>query len=77
MAEAGDGSMRDALSIMDQAIASAPMVDGQAKLDGNEIRELMGDGAGYVVFERILEAIGEGQSTAVMEELQPAAERRQ
>ena len=42
LAEAGDGSMRDALSIMDQAIASAPMVDGKARLDGEEIRELMG-----------------------------------
>jgi len=68
LAEAGDGSMRDALSIMDQAIASAPMVDGKAKLDGGEIRELMGT-VPDAVFERILEAIGEGQSAAVMEEL--------
>jgi DNA polymerase-3 subunit gamma/tau len=68
LAEAGDGSMRDALSIMDQAIASAPMVDGRAKLDGNEIRELMGT-VPDAVFERVLEAIGEGQSAAVMEEL--------
>ena len=68
LAEAGDGSMRDALSIMDQAIASAPMVDGKAKLDGNEIRELMGT-VPDAVFERILEAIGEAQSAAVMEEL--------
>jgi DNA polymerase III subunit gamma/tau len=68
LAEAGDGSMRDALSIMDQAIASAPMVDGKAKLDGNEIRELMG-AVPDAVFERILEGIGEGQSAAVMEEL--------
>ncbi len=68
LAEAGDGSMRDALSIMDQAIASAPMVEGKAKLDGNEIRELMGT-VPDAVFERILEAIGEGQSAAVMEEL--------
>jgi DNA polymerase III subunit gamma/tau len=68
LAEAGDGSMRDALSIMDQAIASAPIVDGKAKLDGNEIRELMGT-VPDAVFERILEAIGEGQSAAVMEEL--------
>jgi DNA polymerase III subunit gamma/tau len=68
LAEAGDGSMRDALSIMDQAIASAPMVDGKATLDGNEIRELMGT-VPDAVFERILEAIGEGQSAAVMEEL--------
>ena len=29
LAEAGDGSMRDALSIMDQAIASAPVESGQ------------------------------------------------
>ena len=68
LAEAGDGSMRDALSIMDQAIASAPMVDGKTKLDGNEIRELMGT-VPDAVFERILEGIGEGQSAAVMEEL--------
>jgi DNA polymerase-3 subunit gamma/tau len=68
LAEAGDGSMRDALSIMDQAIASAPMVDGRARLDGNEIRELMGT-VPDAVLERILEAIGEGQSAAVMEEL--------
>jgi DNA polymerase III subunit gamma/tau len=68
LAEAGDGSMRDALSIMDQAIASAPMVDGKARLDGNEIRELMG-AVPDAVFERILEGIGEGQSAAVMEEL--------
>src|SRR6202051_2754847 len=68
LAEAGDGSMRDALSIMDQAIASAPMVDGKAKLDGDEIRELMGT-VPDAVFERILEAIGEGQCSAVMGEL--------
>jgi len=68
LAEAGDGSMRDALSIMDQAIASAPLVEGKAKLDGEEIRELMGT-VPDAVFERILEFIGEGQSAAVMEEL--------
>jgi DNA polymerase III subunit gamma/tau len=68
LAEAGDGSMRDALSIMDQAIASAPMVDGKATLDGEEIRELMGT-VPDAVFERVLEAVGEGQSAAVMEEL--------
>ncbi len=68
LAEAGDGSMRDALSIMDQAIASAPLVQGKARLDGNEIRELMGT-VPDAVFERILEGIGDGQSAAVMEEL--------
>jgi DNA polymerase-3 subunit gamma/tau len=68
LAEAGDGSMRDALSIMDQAIASAPLMEGKAKLDGEEIRELMGT-VPDAVFERMLEFIGEGQSAAVMEEL--------
>jgi DNA polymerase III subunit gamma/tau len=68
LAEAGDGSMRDALSIMDQAIASAPLVQGKAKLDGEEIRELMGT-VPDAVFERILEGVAEGQSAAVMEEL--------
>src|ERR1700688_909173 len=42
LAEAGDGSMRDALSIMDQAIASAPVEDGRPRLDAAQIRELMG-----------------------------------
>src|SRR5450755_1017490 len=42
LAEAGDGSMRDALSIMDQAIASAPMEDGRPRLDVVQIREPMG-----------------------------------
>jgi DNA polymerase-3 subunit gamma/tau len=46
LAEAGDGSMRDALSIMDQAIASAPLVEGKAKLDGERNPGADGDGAG-------------------------------
>jgi DNA polymerase III subunit gamma/tau len=68
LAEAGDGSMRDALSIMDQAIASAPLVGGKASLAGGQIRELMGS-VPDVVFEHMLEAISEGQSVPVMEEL--------
>ena len=42
LAEAGDGSMRDALSIMDQAIASAPHESGRAVLSAELIRDLMG-----------------------------------
>jgi DNA polymerase-3 subunit gamma/tau len=68
LAEAGDGSMRDALSIMDQAIASAPVEDGQPRLDAEQIRELMGT-VPNAVFERLMEAIGEGQTAAVIEEL--------
>src|ERR1700735_5606838 len=65
LAEAGDGSMRDALSIMDQAIASAPMVDGKAKLAGEEIRELMGT-VPNAVFERIMQAVDGNRSAEVM-----------
>ena len=73
LAEAGDGSMRDALSIMDQAIASAPLVSGAAgtaaepKLEAGQIRELMGT-VPNTVFERLLEAIGENQSAPVIGE---------
>ncbi len=65
LAEAGDGSMRDALSIMDQAIASAPLVDGTARLDGGQIRELMGT-VSNAVFERVLQAVDANRSAEVM-----------
>src|SRR5215475_10573353 len=68
LAEAGDGSMRDALSIMDQAIASAPVVDGKAKLDAEQIRELM-ETVPNTVFERLLEAVSANQTAAVIEEI--------
>ncbi len=67
LAEAGDGSMRDALSIMDQAIASAPVdpEDHVARLDAGQIRELMGT-VPNAVFERILEAVNANQSAEVI-----------
>ena len=68
LAEAGDGSMRDALSIMDQAIASAPLVNGKAQVVADQIRELMGS-VPNTVFERLLEAISAGQTAAVITEL--------
>src|ERR1700722_9378049 len=43
LAEAGDGSMRDALSIMDQAIASAPVTEEKPHLDAQQILDLMGN----------------------------------
>src|ERR1700744_637737 len=67
-AEAGDGSMRDAWASRDLVIASAPMVDGKAKLDAEQIRELMGT-VPNTVFERLLEAISENQTAAVIEEI--------
>jgi DNA polymerase-3 subunit gamma/tau len=68
LAEAGDGSMRDALSIMDQAIASAPMEGGRPVLSAAQIRELMGS-VPNAVFERLLEAVAAGQSAELMEQL--------
>ncbi len=68
LAEAGDGSMRDALSIMDQAIASAPLVDGRARLEAAQIRELMGS-MPNAVFARLLESVSENNSAAVLSEL--------
>ena len=71
LAEAGDGSMRDALSIMDQAIASAPTepsadgTAGHARLDAAQIRELMGT-VPNAVFERMLEAVDGNRSAEVM-----------
>jgi DNA polymerase-3 subunit gamma/tau len=65
LAEAGDGSMRDALSIMDQAIASAPVTNGRPHLEAAQIRELMGT-VPNTVFERLLESISENDSAAVM-----------
>jgi DNA polymerase-3 subunit gamma/tau len=57
--------MRDALSIMDQAIASAPMEDGQPRLDASQIRELMGT-VPNAVFEKILEAVNANRSAEVI-----------
>ena len=68
LAEAGDGSMRDALSIMDQAIASAPLENGVATLQAQQIRDLMG-AVPNAVFERLMEAVSAQQSATLMEEL--------
>jgi DNA polymerase-3 subunit gamma/tau len=65
LAEAGDGSMRDALSIMDQAIASAPTVGGRPALEAAQVRELMGS-VSNVVYEQILEAVNHNNSADVL-----------
>jgi DNA polymerase III subunit gamma/tau len=65
LAEAGDGSMRDALSIMDQAIASAPVEGGVPALSADEVRSLMGT-VSNVVFEQILTAVHANNSADVL-----------
>ena len=69
LAEAGDGSMRDALSIMDQAIASAPCdANNHPVLETQQIRDLMGS-VPNTVFEHLLESVAGGESAALMTRL--------
>jgi DNA polymerase-3 subunit gamma/tau len=50
---------------MDQAIASAPLIDGKARLDAGQIRELMG-AVPNATFERILAAVNDNNSADVI-----------
>lgn len=63
LAEAGDGSMRDALSIMDQAIACCG-----TKLSGELVRELVGN-VGSEVFEDLMGTVAHGSSEEALRTL--------
>jgi DNA polymerase-3 subunit gamma/tau len=67
LAEAGDGSMRDALSILDQAIASAALTDGKVSLESGQVRALMGS-VSNAVFEQMLTAVQEQNAAALLEQ---------
>jgi DNA polymerase-3 subunit gamma/tau len=60
LAEAGDGSMRDALSILDQAIASS---DGRVTAEA--VRQLVG-AAPSGVMEEVMQAVAQGSSDEVL-----------
>jgi DNA polymerase-3 subunit gamma/tau len=60
LAEAGDGSMRDALSILDQAIASS---NGRLTADG--VRQLVGSVSSHVL-EEVMQAVARGSSEEVL-----------
>jgi DNA polymerase-3 subunit gamma/tau len=60
LAEAGDGSMRDALSIMDQAIASC-----EGRLTAQSVRQLVG-AAPAGVLEEVMQAVSRGASEDVL-----------
>jgi DNA polymerase-3 subunit gamma/tau len=60
VAEAGDGSMRDALSILDQAIASSG-----GRLNADEVRQLVG-AAPSGVLEDVMQAVAQGSSETVL-----------
>ena len=63
LAEAGDGSMRDALSIMDQAIASS-----SGRLTADSVRQLVGS-APSGVLEEVMQAVAQGASDTVLQRI--------
>jgi DNA polymerase-3 subunit gamma/tau len=60
LAEAGDGSMRDALSILDQAIASS-----EGRLAAESVRQLIGVAASGVL-EEIMQAVARSSSEEIL-----------
>src|SRR6266404_88538 len=60
LAEAGDGSMRDALSILDQAIASS-----EGRLAAETVRQLIGVAASGVL-EEIMQAVARSSSEDIL-----------
>ncbi len=60
LAEAGDGSMRDALSILDQAIASS-----SAKLTVDAVRNLVGAAPSHIL-EEVMQAVSSGASEDIL-----------
>jgi DNA polymerase-3 subunit gamma/tau len=60
LAEAGDGSMRDALSILDQAIASCG-----SRLTAEAVRQLVG-AAPSGTLEEVMQAVAQGSSESVL-----------
>jgi DNA polymerase III subunit gamma/tau len=63
LAEAGDGSMRDALSIMDQAIASS-----SGRLASENVRQLVGS-APSAVLEDVMQGVSQGASDEVLRQI--------
>jgi len=63
IAEAGDGSMRDALSILDQAIASS-----SGKLTADSVRNLVGAAPSHIL-EEVMQAVAEGKSEEVLRQV--------
>jgi DNA polymerase-3 subunit gamma/tau len=63
LAEAGDGSMRDALSILDQAIASS-----SARLTADSVRNLVGAAPAHIL-EEVMQAIARSASEEVLRQV--------
>jgi DNA polymerase-3 subunit gamma/tau len=65
LAEAGDGSMRDALSILDQAIASS---SSGGRLTADSVRNLVGAAPAHVL-EEVMQAVARGASDEVLRQV--------
>ena len=63
LAEAGDGSMRDALSILDQAIASS-----SGKITADSVRNLVGAAPAHIL-EEVMQAVARGASEEVLRQV--------
>jgi DNA polymerase-3 subunit gamma/tau len=63
LAEAGDGSMRDALSILDQAIASC-----NGRLTADSVRNLVGAAPAHIL-EQVMQAVSRGASEEVLRQV--------
>ena len=63
LAEAGDGSMRDALSILDQAIASST-----GKLTADSVRNLVGAAPAHIL-EQVMQAVSESRSQEILRQV--------
>ncbi len=60
LAEAGDGSMRDALSILDQAIASST-----DKVTADSVRNLVGAAPAHIL-EQVMQSVAQGGSEEIL-----------
>ncbi len=63
LAEAGDGSMRDALSILDQAIASST-----GKLTADSVRNLVGAAPAHIL-EEVMRSVSESKSEEILRQV--------
>lgn len=63
LAEAGDGSMRDALSILDQAIASS-----SGKLTAESVRNLVGAAPAHIL-EDVMRAVSDSKSNEILAQI--------
>jgi DNA polymerase-3 subunit gamma/tau len=63
LAEAGDGSMRDALSILDQAISSS-----SGNITADSVRNLVGAAPAHIL-EEVMQAIARGASDEVLRQV--------